>query len=280
MKKLLILVLMLGLIFTGCAKAQASEDDMSSTHIGGAVLKEPANEKVTDVYTDTGIQKTNEFGKFTKMMKVYGITFIAKDDISDDFMLKVAQTTKEMFVKTDATDSVLQEQILQSLHRYNALLPIVKSENDMENATDLMKKYSICDIIMETKDNQTMEVVEHILHAVTDVGLHYAMNEEWGLQESSKLTSVMNKAIDGKFYNTSSYKDMPNTIRDRVLKQEFAYWLITSSWNIQQQYGLGEEEWTLSTPEKISTSFKDGEELYNTVIKVITLPSAENLKNY
>ena len=49
---------------------------------------------------------------------------------------------------------------------------------------------SVCDHISqisaaESNQGQTMEVVEHILHHVTDVGLHYTFPEQWGLRKGT-----------------------------------------------------------------------------------------------
>ena len=38
---------------------------------------------------------------------------------------------------------------------------------------------------------QVMEVVEHLLHHVTDVGLHFAFPSDWGLGTQSALHQCM-----------------------------------------------------------------------------------------
>ena len=44
----------------------------------------------------------------------------------------------------------------------------------------------MCDTIFEYGGNgQAMEVVEHILHHITMVGLHYAFNDDWGVSKKS-----------------------------------------------------------------------------------------------
>ena len=51
------------------------------------------------------------------------------------------------------------------------------------------KIHSICDNIMELKpekiNKQPMGVIEHILHHVTMVGLHYNFYEDWGVSKDS-----------------------------------------------------------------------------------------------
>ena len=46
----------------------------------------------------------------------------------------------------------------------------------------------MCDEIKEIDNNeesQIMEVIEHILHHVTMVGLHYTYFNEWGVSKTS-----------------------------------------------------------------------------------------------
>lgn len=287
MKKLTGLLMISILIFVGCSSiAKLTMDDFGDTHIGRAVLKEPARDEVKDIYNDTGIIKTNEYRPFTKKMEVYGITFVAKNNITDEFMMKVAKAMKEMFPKTESIDKKLQEQVLQNLYRYNALIPIVKSESDMPMTSDknneyykIQKENSICDIIMEGSESQALEVIEHILHTVSDVGLHYTLTDEWGLTRNSKVYKNMQNAINKKFYNISGYSEVPKgEIKDRILIQEYAYWVITSGWNIQERYGLGEEEWKLKNKGMLKESLPSGYDLYeNTIPKIMTAPSKEML---
>ncbi len=51
------------------------------------------------------------------------VTLIGRDDISDDFMRKVAKTIKEMFQQGGSIDAALQEEVLhlKSLYRYRTV---------------------------------------------------------------------------------------------------------------------------------------------------------------
>ena len=39
--------------------------------------------------------------------------------------------------------------------------------------------------------------------------------------------------------------------------QEYAYWIITSAWDIQETYGLGENEWVLKTSAQLQASLSE-----------------------
>ena len=45
-----------------------------------------------------------------------------------------------------------------------------------------------------------MEVVEHILHFVSMVGLHYTFYDDWGVNRSSNQFNEMETAIREKYY--------------------------------------------------------------------------------
>ena len=277
MKKVM-LILAFIMTLTGCISNVGLPS--SETHYGGAILLDDSGEVPTDLYTDSGIYNTDEHGDFTKVMDVYGIKFIAKDDIPDEFMRKVANAYKEMFAVNEDTNTKMQEKVIENLYKYKALLPIVSSERDVngKEITRLQNENSICDIIMYTNENQAMEVVEHLMHTVTDVGLSYAMRDEWGFDEDSTVSQTMKRAIDNGFYDISSYNFGDSDVKNRVLVQEYAYWIITSYWDIQQKYGLGEDEWKLDSSQKMTDSLNDAKDLIeNSLTNVLYPISADTL---
>jgi len=81
----------------------------------------------------------------------------------------------------DGTDIALQRELLTNLYLYRTVIPIFLGENWNLSLTEerLMdqtrEENSMCDIIMEGVSGQVTEVVEHILHHISDVGLHHTM---------------------------------------------------------------------------------------------------------
>ena len=155
-------------------------------------------------------------------------------------------------------------------------------EQNAELSAELESEYSICDIIMQdVPARQVMEVVEHILHYVSDIGLHYTFPDEWGIHRSSKLAVAMQFAIDNGYYDVSGYDDIDDAeVRFRVEMQEFAYWFISTAWNLQEPYGPAEEqEWLISNQEELRQKFPAMYEVYErTAGRVMVSPSVLTLQ--
>ncbi len=259
--------------------------------LGGCILTSPIGEVPDDLYQESGVVATDEYGPFTKKLSVYGITLIARDDASDGFMKRVAQTIKEIFPQDERMDPALQEELLKNLYRYRTTIPVPKGrdmdfvEQDEAVWRRVKSQNTICDIIMElgSVPGQVMEVVEHILHFVSDVGLHYTFPNEWGISKKSKLWDAMQEAVEKGYYDISSYADIgEEEVRNRVALQEFAYWFISTAWNLQEPYGpQGEEEWTIKNASDLQAKLPDFYEAYEqTVGKVMVAPSLSTLEKF
>ncbi len=291
------LVLSLSLLFNNALASKITDkqhdehrEKIQKTHTGHCVLKQPQQSKRSHVYAQTNIIKTTDYKPFSKKISVYGLTFVAQNDVSDQFMLDVAKTMQKMFVRTASTNKKAQTALLQNLYQYNAVLPIYKagtedklSAKQQLELMSLKEKNSMCDIIIEGSPKQTLEVVEHILHAVTDIGLHYLNPKKWGLNKKSTLYKNMQQAISKNYYNISKYDEFKEnkTIYHAAIMQEFAYWLISSYWNIQEKYGLGEDEWILVNKQKLQRFLPKGYQLVNnTIPNVMSVPSKKTLENF
>lgn len=250
---------------------------LNETHIGGAIMKEPSREALEDVYAIKN-EKLSGYGNFNRTVTVYGLTLIIHKDISDDFVEKITNAVVDIFPKTGDMDVKKQEEVLQAMYRYKAALPVVKSEKDVEAVQEkLMRDYSLCDIIMKVDENQVNEVVEHLLHAISDVGLHYVYNKEWGVSGGSEIKSLMDQAVKENYYRIDDYKGFPKEILERVLIQEYVYWAISSLWNLQEPYGVGDSEWQLNTYSKLAKAQPDLLDLYNRTIPAIMRPPSEEV---
>jgi len=251
--------------------------DLSHTVTVDCVLPQPVADIPDDLYQVGEIIQSAEYPPFTKQLSVYGITLIARDDISDVFMQNVASTITEMFPRSGTIDTILQKQVLRNIHQYNTVIPLFygedwglsPAEEDLWDQT--ASENSICDIIMENVPNQVMEVVEHILHHVTDVGLHYTFPEEWGLSNSSTLYNVTQEAVDENYYDIQQYSDIDDVgVRMRVILQEYAYWIIYTAWDLREIYGPQDSEWFIMNSSELKEKLPDSYELFNkTVMKII-----------
>jgi hypothetical protein len=263
--------------------------ETAKTHVGGCILASPAAEAPADLYQESDIVSTDEYKPFTKKLSVYGITLIGRDDISDNFMRKVAKTIKEMFPQNESIDIELQKEVLRNMYRYRTVIPLFRDEEfefspEDQQAWDLTtNQNSICDIIMEGVPGQVNEVVEHILHWVSDVGLHYTFPAEWGCtSKTSKIYHAMQEAIDKKHYNIGQYGENGNDEeRTRVLIQEYAYWIIFTAWDLYEPYGP-EAEWTgIKNPSDMMEKLPLSYELFEqTIPKVMAPPSRTTLEEF
>jgi len=241
-----------------------------------------------DLYLLDSIQQTSHYPPFTKKLTVCGITLIARDDVSNLFMKNVAQTIADMFIIHDGTDIALQRELLTSLYLYRTVIPIFLGEDWNLSLTEerLMdqtrEENSMCDIIMEGVSGQVTEVVEHILHHISDVGLHHTMSEEWGLSNSSSLYRITQEAIKKGYYKVDDYSEIEEVgVRNRVILQEYVYWVIYTAWDLKEPFGPKESEWIIQTAEELESKLPESSQLYEqTIPKVITCPKKETLSRF
>ena len=279
-------ILFLSLQFVAC---NPDKNGLEDTHLGGCILRTPTGEIPTNIYHQTGIIQTDEFQPFTKKLIVCGITLIGRDDISDDFMHKVAETIKEIFSPNEENiNKNFQEDLIRNMYKYRTVIPLFKGENfDFTSSDEKLwdrttAENSICDIIMEGVPGQVTEVVEHILHFVTDIGMHYTFPDEWGISKSSKLYELMQQAIDNQYYDVAQYSDINNDAdRLRVLLQEYAYWIIYTSWDLREPYGPQEAEWSIMSSSELNDKLPQSYQLFQKIVpKVMIRPSKEILESF
>ena len=278
----------LTLVFlASCSNKNISDKVTLSSDIAlDCVLLSPTGSIPGDLYSIGEIITSDEYPPFTKKLTACGITLIARDDISNEFMRNVAITISEMFTTTSDTDTELQQRLIENLYKYNTTIPLFYGENwniphsDESNWDNTRADNSICDIIMEAIPNQVMEVVEHILHHVTDIGLHYTMNDDWGLTSDSELYTVTNDAISSGDYDISQYSDISEPdIRNRVILQEYAYWIIYTAWDLREKYGPTESEWSIMNKNELVAKQASSFDLFfSTIPKVMTCPSDSTLR--
>ena len=275
----------------GTEEVGVAEADAAPTHLGGCILLSPVGDVPDDVYQHGDVVATDAMPPFTKELQVYGLKLAARDDISDDFLRLVAKTIAESFPRDAGLDADLQRELLANHYRYRALIPVPLgddmsfTEENEEQWAEIEKNHSVCDIIMQGTpvgpEGQVMEVVEHILHYVTDIGLHYTFPEVWGISEDSALARAMRKADDEGYYVLDKYLDFGDEeVRFRVQMQEFAYWFISTAWNLQAPYGpVWEDEWTIVDQEDLRRKLPEMYAAYEeTAARVMVAPSLETLQ--
>ncbi|WP_299159174.1 hypothetical protein [uncultured Tenacibaculum sp.] len=273
-----------------------ASEKKANDKLGWAVLKKPLNNKTVDVNNKiVKITASLEFKVFPKRMETYGTIFAAMGNVSDEFLQEVATTYHQMFPQGDGIDIKKQQEVLNTFIQYGSLIPVLSEHHDSASEDTnkgldeafMSDKYSVCDVIMTNVERrQAMEVVEHLLHFITDIGLHFVYPEQWSFTEgNSEITKVMNTAIEKGLYNVSSYSDMVADGKEayqRVIVQEFAYWLISTYWNLQEPYGnIAEQEWKVDNKKQLLEQLPSGYALVkNTVDEIMKAPSKEVLDGF
>ena len=206
--------------------------------------------------------------------------------VSDSFLSDIGTTIEEMFDATTSTDSTMQNTFIENSYKYTSTIPLFINTDfnnfDFKNSKD---NNSICDTIsagQESRNTQVLEIMEHILHIMTDVGFHYTYPNEWGLTTTSSLYTCMQEAISAGYYDVSGYESMGAEVKNRVKLQEFAYWFISSAWGLQTTYGDNDtSEWTLKSKSNLESNMSSCYTtlMTNTVNKILISPSTTFLNN-
>ena len=274
--------LLLLFIFSSCTSDTIALGD---TVILDCIQTDPSGIVPEDLYQVGSVTLTGSYPPFKKKLDVCGITLLAGDEISNLFMENVALTINEMFIINGNTDTLLQRTLLTNLYQYKTVIPLFYGEDwsiEPENESvwvGLADENSLCDIIMEGVPNPVMEVVEHILHHLTDIGLHYTYPADWGLTSSSRLYNETQEAVSLGYYDIAQYSDIPDAgIRNRVILQEYAYWIIYTAWDLRENYGPDQSEWSIVTGSELQSKLPKSYALVQeTIPSVMTYPSKETL---
>ena len=269
-------------IFSSCTSDTV---ELGDTVTMDCIQTEPTGIVPDDLYQVGSVTSTDSYPPFTKKLDVCGITLIAGDEISNPFMENVALTINEMFILNGNTDTLLQQTLLTNLYQYKTVIPLFYGEDwsiepENESVWDaLADENSLCDIIMEGVPNPVMEVIEHILPHITDIGLHYTYSNDWGLTSSSRLYNVTQEAISLGYYDVAQYSDILETgVRNRVILQEYAYWIIYTAWDLRENYGPTQSEWSIITENELQSKLPESYALFQeTIPSVMTRPSHEIL---
>ena len=293
-------VISMGLMFSTYIYGQTFPDEPESkeasgrmltagdTHCGGCVLLSPSGEVPENLYQVSEITPTDEYKPFTKKLTVYGITLVGRDEISDEFMHKVAKTIASIFPREgEHIDAELQAELIRNMYRYKTVIPLFYgkehefSEEDEALLNATISQNSMCDIIMEGVDGQITEVMEHILHHVTDVGLHYTFEDEWGITETSDAYMAVREAIDKGYYDVKMYRNDPEQAYNRVLIQEYGYWIIYAVWELRESFSPGKAEFNIMNGAELKEQLPASYNLVvQTIPKVMRAPDREMLREF
>jgi hypothetical protein len=241
-------------------------------------------------------QESNELGDFSAYIDVKSLRIFAKEGVSGTFLNNVAKTYELMFEDGSTIDESMRSHYLEtSKSKYVYQRVGVFAENDPnfkpgtppspfdDNVTDYIWQ------INEQGEEQIGEVLEHLLHTVTNVIFNLAYPNEWDFDNtSSLLKEAMNESIAKGIYDISSYDEIKNDneIYNKILTQEYAYWLILAEWNYfimagKKMEGIsGNEEFTIGTSSEIASQLPLGHKLYkNYIEKILSIPDSDIIES-
>ena len=284
MKKFKFLILILTGLLISCS-SKGSSDNSDETNL--------VNSTSASDNTSTSNNTNQDYPNFIDAMKM---RFFAKEGVSSEFLINVGKTYEYMFEEGVNIDENMRSVYLNATEE-NYVYQRIGLDGSAEisnyepgnppapyndNATDFIWQ------MQQGGADQIGEVIEHLLHTITNVILYLSFPEEWDYNNpSSSLSLAMQESIDKGIYDISDYDELLENdpeIYKKILTQEYAYWLVLAEWDYYITAGKKEEgisgngEFTLGTPEEISEQLPLGHELYqNFVAKILTEPNKEKV---
>ena len=237
----------------------------------------------SDIYSKGSIITDEQFTPFNRYIDVNGLRMFVLDNVSDEFVLDVANTFEAMFPQnSDSIDLTSQQLLLQNMKDYKHFQRIgyIGPPEDGEPASaPLSGDWEFAqDYIWEKPNSSTAsqigEVVEHLLHTISSLSLKYTFPEKWDWDDtSSDVYLAMQEAIDKGIYNVSSYSSLKGDPEgyNKIIVQEFVYWFVAAEWNYFEVMGLSvngsweggsNEEWSLLTSEDVAEQLPLAHKLY------------------
>ena len=200
--------------------------------------REPQRPPTDTPYNVTAVRPTSDFGdQFVQSIEACGVEYVGCKSTSPQFLEAIAAVTSQILSLGPEVNPELQRSLIQNCYRYRALCPVSFGEDESAPEPRGIGSASVCDRIGQGVEDQPMEVLEHVLHHITDVGMHYTFPAEWGLNDASTLHGCMLEAIAAGLYDVTDYleeiENEPEVLL-RVELQEFGYWLITTAWYVAQ----------------------------------------------
>lgn len=281
--------------------------------MGGCVIKVPTGAVPTDPYVVSRPQNDKQFPPFDKHMNVYGLRLLGSGGVSDSQMCYVANAFKSMF-PTDVEDPAKQKELLVNMYKYQAAIPLFPDNKSSKLWSNLFKRrpsseqrpmyhafrdqVSLCDCLHVSAEPelQVLEVLEHLLHEVTDVGLPYTFPDQWGFSKTSAVWKIVKLAAKRRILGARAFMTDARRMRQnsetlrRTMIQEFSYWVITTIWELQHDHEEesdvdeqgtsrgheGEKEWAVTTGAELREKLPEIVELCEaTIFKLMRKPGRE-----
>ena len=270
-------------------------DDGTDTLTGIEKLK--FTDKVIDAssinLTTSSLEITQDenYKPFNRYIDIGGLRIFGLDEVSDNFLNKVASTYEAMLASNNLINLEMRSAFIDTLKENYIFQRVGFDSPEYYGGGDKLPQHPIngnykdnqTDYIWEglsrSEASQISTVIEHLLHTITGVGFAIQFSE-WDPQDpSSKINLAMEQAIEGGYYDVSSYESIKLRGDDagyaKAIVIEFSYWLILAEWEYFEITDKANNniEFTLRTASDIASKLPLAHELYlDTAAKILSRP--------
>ena len=246
------------------------------------------------------VSENRQFDPFVKFIDVENLRLFSLQEVSNEFLIKVAKTYLLMLEDTSNIDLEMRSKFLDVSKNHFVFqriglegpdyyerkfkadfgsLPQSRAPNNgpyRDNATDYIWEYN------QGSESQLNEVVEHLLHTITNV-VFAIQFKDWNWEEPSSMIRLATKeAIDKGIFNISDYQEILNRGDtegfNRAISTEFAYWLIAAEWGYGDFFELPNSEFRLNNQNQIAKTLPIGHKMYKCYVeKILSPPKLKDL---
>ena len=260
------------------------------------VTNDTSDDEVASAWDGT-LVKDATYAPYDKYAASYALILAGLPDVTDEFVVNVANITNKILAVNDTTNSSNRNTFLNSIIDNKAFQRIGKTsmssydpqldEANYPGWDNINDNYDVIDFIWEatsesdsqSKASQINSILEHLLHTLT---LQYDRTfNNWSYDDqNSELNLAMQQAVEMGYYDTTGmYTDVDAATRQRIVAQEFAYWMILTGWDLKSLYAPDSSpEWTLETASQMQSSLPLAHTLFtDSVNGVLVNPTSEYL---
>jgi len=250
--------------------------------------------------SDFMVYSNQQFNPFIKYIDVKNLRFFSLEEASNEFLKKVGRAYLLLLEENKKIDYEMRAQYLDISKDHFIYQRIGRQgpeyyENKFNTSFDRLPhsrtiengpfRDNVTDYIWEYKkgdDSQINEVIEHLLHTITNVAFTIQFSD-WDWQNPSSLISLASQeAIDKGIYNISDYREILNSGDregfNKVITTEFAYWLIAAEWGLGDFLEIPNSEFRLNNYKEIAEKLPLGHRLYKCYVeKILSPPKLDDL---
>ena len=282
MRKVLLLLVILNVVFVSCRKAPKTASECDFTNV--------KEDNFTIVNNDDSPERP--FNIFCKKVDVFGICIYATENVSDADLLHASNIMAQYLDNNE--DSIVDNPlVLEKMLENQSVMVLFESEKSskkrvfLRSANKLEGAYVFQDLYGDeihpswNRNSPFDATLEEVLHLITHTGFSKVYPSVFGEQKGSEIANAMDKARGGQFDDVPSnypsntwYTYDDKTCEYNCQVTEYFYWTLTSLLGAQDYPGRYDEigqEWKANTPSLLES--KDSEVYGILTDTVYKLPS-------